>query len=226
MTQPSWVSRAVSVSLLILIYGVLAPYTFARGHRDAADAATLADCPVGGDAKRAQVRALNALKRRMQTPSAKDFDHTVTLAAMVAPGEDAGRFDTQRAVTVEGYVADVKVGGVESVNCHTHDPKFRDTHIELTLDPLHDDESKHVIVEVTPQWREALAKQDVDWQTNTLRQTLVGRWVKITGWLLYDEEHANAAANTASSGTHVWRATAWEVHPITAIEVLPAAPRP
>lgn len=185
------------------------------------DAAKLAACPLEGDAKNTAVRQLNSLKRRITTPAPADIDSQVTLAAMAAPGFDTSRFDTKRGATIVGYVADVKVGGVESVNCHTHDPKYRDTHIELTLDPLHDAESKHIIVEVTPQWRETMAAEGVDWTTPTLRAQLLGRWVKVTGWLFFDEEHANAAENTASVTNHIWRATVWEIHPITSIEVLP-----
>ncbi len=188
------------------------------------DAAILAACPTQGDAKNPRVKALNLLKRRMTVPAPSDMDNQATLAAMVAPGDDTNRFDDQKGATIEGYVADVKVGGVESVNCHTHDPKYRDTHIELTLDPLHDDETKRVIVEVTPQWREVMAGKDVDWNTAALRAELLGKWIKVTGWLLFDEEHANAAENTAPGASHIWRATVWEIHPITDIEVLPHKP--
>lgn len=152
------------------------------------------------------------------------MDSKVTLAALMAPGDDTSRFDDKRGATIEGYVADVKVGGVESVNCHTHDPKYRDTHVELTLDPLHDNETKHVIVEVTPQWRDVMAGKGVDWSTPTLRAKLLGKWIKVSGWLLFDEEHANAAENTAPGASHIWRATVWEIHPITDIEVLPHKP--
>jgi len=51
------------------------------------------------------------------------------------------------------------VGGVESVNCHTIDPAFRDTHVELTLDPMANDETTYAIVEVTPQFRQKMAQQ-------------------------------------------------------------------
>lgn len=188
------------------------------------DATILAACPMEGDAKNPKVKALNLLKRRMMTPSTADMDSKVTLTAMFAPGDDTNRFNDTKGATIEGYVADVKVGGVESVNCHTHDPKYRDTHIELTLDPLHDDETKHVIVEITPQWREVMASKGVDWSTSTLRARLLGKWVEVTGWLLFDEEHANAAENTAPGAGHIWRATVWEIHPITGIEILPQKP--
>jgi hypothetical protein len=187
------------------------------------DAQTLASCPIEGDAKDAKARALNPLKRRMTSPKTSDIDSRVTLSAILAPGDDHSRWDERKGAVIAGYVVDVKVGGVESVNCHTHDPQYRDTHIELTVDPNHDGEEKHVIVEVTPQWREVMAKDGADWSTTGLRKSLKGRWVKFTGWLMYDEEHASASTNTAGKG-HIWRATAWEIHPITKIEVLPARP--
>jgi len=193
-------------------------------YSSANDAQLLAVCPIRGDAKNLSVRALNKLKRRMSVPSPAYVDKSVTLGAMVALGDDTNRFDSGKAAIVDGYVADVKVGGVESVNCHTHDPKYRDTHIEITLDPLHDDESKHVIIEVTPQWRELMATRGIDWSTSALRKLLLGHWIRVTGWLLFDKEHASASENTAAVGNQVWRATAWEIHPITSLQVLPGKP--
>lgn len=212
---------AVLVTFLTCLEAPVASHGDGGKRAEGNDAAILAACPVAGDAKNAAVRELNPLKRRMTTPSPAELDSQVTLAAMVAPGDDTNRFYAGRGATIVGYVADVKVGGVESVNCHTHEPKYRDTHIELTLDPLHDAGSKHVIVEVTPQWRETMAAKGVDWTTPTLRAKLLGRWIKVTGWLLFDFEHADAAQNTAPGARHVWRATAWEIHPITSIEVQP-----
>ena len=213
-----------TIAAVTLCACLLAPAADAGHGRAGAgdDAARLAACPVEGDARVPSVRALNILKRRMSVPG--DIDSAVSLAAMLAPGDDTGRFDARKGATVEGYVADVKVGGVESVNCHTHDPAYRDTHIELTLDPLHDAGSKHVIVEVTPQWRATMAAEGIDWDTPALRATLRGHWVRVTGWLLFDVEHADAAANTAPDAPHLWRATVWELHPVTSIEVLPGQP--
>lgn len=208
----------------ILIY---APPSVAKQHQssNSNDVNILAHCPPGGDAKSIRIQDLNKLKRRMISPTIADIDSKVTLSKFLAPGDDTSRFDVGKGATIVGYVADVKVGGVETVNCHAHDPKYRDTHIELTLSPLHDAEAKHVIVEVTPQWREKMAKEGVDWSTQTLRKDLLGHWIKVTGWLFFDEEHANAATNTAPKGDRIWRATAWEIHPITAITKLSAKPK-
>jgi hypothetical protein len=186
------------------------------------DAQTLATCPVEGDAKDAEARQLNPLKRRMTTPKSSDVDAKVSLSAILAPGEDSNRWDTHRAGVISGYVTDVKVGGIESVNCHTKDAQYRDTHIEVVLNP-NDGEDKYLIVEVTPQWRQVLAKDGVDWTTTGLRKSLKGRWVRFTGWLFYDAEHRNAAVNSGGK-SHIWRATVWEIHPVTKIEVLPAKP--
>src|SRR5437016_2816499 len=86
------------------------------------ESAILARCPLEGDAVQAEARALNPLKRRMTVPRPSDIDPKVTLEAMLAPGDDTDRWSQQKAATITGYVQDVKVGGIESVNCHTHTP--------------------------------------------------------------------------------------------------------
>src|SRR5882724_2543528 len=131
------------------------------------DTRVLANCPIVGDTTNPRVQALNTLKRRMTLPTPAEIDPRVTLKALVAPGDDTNRWDEKRGVTIEGFVADVKVGGVESVNCHTSDPAFRDTHVELTLDTMANDETTYVIVEVTPQFRRTMAQQGLDWRTRT-----------------------------------------------------------
>ena len=181
-------------------------------------------CALEGDARSPRVRALNELKNRAAIPSARDIDSSVTMQSLLAPGADAGRFNTRRAATISGYVADVKVGGVETVNCHAALPADRDTHIELTLEPNNADEAKHVIVEVTPRWRSEMATRGEDWSTPALRRQLLGRWIEVTGWLLYDEEHEPNAEHTHRGRANIWRATVWEVHPITAMRILDRPP--
>jgi hypothetical protein len=189
------------------------------------DASVLANCPLEGDTAVAAVQHLNVLKRRMTIPSAADMDHSVTMAALTVPGDDTTRWNAAKGATIEGYVADVKVGGVESVNCHTHQAAYRDTHIELTLKPNDHDETTYVIVEVTPQVRQKMAVSGTDWSTTTLRKQLLGKWIQVAGWLLFDTEHTQNAANTNPAGKHNWRATVWEIHPITSITLLPGKPK-
>ena len=72
---------------------------------------------------------------------------------MMQPSQDdTGRFDESWAATIRLYVTDAKVGGVETVNCHATDPRYRDTHIEgNAVGPSYT--GQPMIVEVTPRWR-------------------------------------------------------------------------
>ena len=68
-----------------------------------------------------------------------------------------------------------------------------------------------------------MAKRGVDWSTPALRKNIKGRWVEVAGWLTYDSEHETAAyANDPDNavGEKNWRATCWEVHPITYLKVI------
>ncbi len=177
-------------------------------------------CTMEGDAKSAAARELNRLKNRFHAPAPTDYDHSVTLAALLAPGNDENRWDNSRAAEITGYVHDVKVGGVESANCHARDQLNRDTHIELVLDPMRAEAAKRVIVEVTPRWRAMMKEKGADWTTKALRQRLLGRWIKVQGWLLFDAEHKKESENTNPGRARNWRGTAWEVHPVTGIEIV------
>jgi hypothetical protein len=42
----------------------------------------------------------------------------------------------------------------------------------------------------------------------------------LEGWLLFDREHAGESENTAPGRAANWRATAWELHPVTKIEII------
>jgi hypothetical protein len=175
-------------------------------------------CGMEGDARSSGVRALNRLKNRYAAP--QQIDPAVTLAAMLAPGSDTGRWKVKQGAEIVGYVFDVKVGGIESTNCHARTAEQRDTHIELVLDPMTGSPSQRVIVEVTPRWRAIMAAQGVDCSTRAFRDRLLGRWIKVRGWMLFDVEHQNQSENTAPGRERNWRATAWEIHPITSIEVV------
>lgn len=188
-------------------------------------------CPPEGCATSACGQALNRLKNRTNAPAAQDIDTSVTVQAMIAPGDDQNRFDSSRGATVEGYVVKVYHGGcAESCNCNKG--AVRDTHIEIA--PRLADQSnfnRHVIVEVTPRVREMMRQQGVDWSTETLHDPtrgILGKKVRVTGWLLFDSMHERESTNTkrrahSLCGTlhnSVWRKTAWEVHPITSMEVI------
>ena len=178
------------------------------------------DCPLEGSARNEQLRELNKLKNRSSIPEVQDFDTSVSLAKMLAPGDDRDRFSTDKAAEIIGYVADVKVGGVETCNCKAKDPDHRDTHIELVLNPMSYTNIQKVIIEVTPRMRNMMKAKGVDWSTRGLRDKILGRWIMVKGWMLFDIEHEHQAENTNPGGDRNWRGTCVELHPITEMQVI------
>lgn len=177
-------------------------------------------CGPTGDSKEQYVQALDQLKNRVAPPNI--ISQSITLEEMLQPGDDRIRFRPDEGATITGYVADVLPGGMESCNCHAANLLNRDTHIILVA--AQKDAKKrrrHVIVEVTPRVR----KFHPGWTTDRLRVALKGKRVTFTGWMFFDEEHAQNSFNTAPRGSvkgntgSVWRATAWEIHPVTDISV-------
>ncbi len=178
-------------------------------------------CSPTGSAKRPQERYLNPFKNRDQLPARPDISKKITLARILVPGEDRSKYDNHMAARLTGYVASAKAGGIETCNCKAKDLAHRDTHIDIVLSPKdYGNKKRHVIVEVTPRIRKLMAARGKDWSTTTLRQTLPGHLVRFTGWMFYDTEHRPQSFNTAPGNPKDWRATAWEIHPVTNIEVL------
>jgi hypothetical protein len=174
-------------------------------------------CPACGWAIRGEVREFARLKNRTALPQVEDFDGGVSLEEMLRGGDDRGRWSEAKAGAVEGYVVSVGEGGVEAANCYSL--WRRDTHIHVAA-RADAPPREQFVVEVTPRLREWAAGRGEDWTTPALRRALVGRWCRFEGWLLFDREHADASENTRAEGEGVWRATAWELHPVTKIEVM------
>jgi len=183
-------------------------------------------CGMSGRTKIARIKALNREKNRYVTPAHQHIDGNISLRDMLRSGTDANRFRTDRAAVITGFVVSVKPGGIESCNCWAEQMKWRDTHIDIVMNPQEaSDKTRPVIVEVTPRWRAIKAKasltgtRPVDWSTPALASSILGKWVIITGWMFFDGEHADEAENTHPNGKHNWRATAWEIHPVTNIQI-------
>lgn len=165
----------------------------------------------------------NPFKNRYVFPKPDDFEAGISLEKFLDGSAVKSKFNQDKAVEVTGYVFDVKVGGTETCNCKTTNPLFKDTHIELTLNDQETEKSNRFIIEVTPRIRQKLADQGIDWTTEALKSTLKGHMVKIQGWLFYDFSHEteNFADDPDDNiGRANWRATSWEIHPITNIEIL------
>jgi hypothetical protein len=164
---------------------------------------------------------LNTLKNRVDdAPGGRYYDVDVpTLTSLPYPqgvarvqrknwdpndAEDVAQYEGTPLRAV-GYIAGVKHEGTESTNCQFSDGKYRDFHVWLTP-TAGDDRSKSIVVEVAPRVR----SQRSGWTDDALFG-LKGQKVRISGWLLMDQEHPEQIGQT--------RATLWEIHPIMHIEV-------
>lgn len=129
----------------------------------------------------------------------KDRDHWSGAAS-----EQAAQFEGT-GVRVEGYLIAAKVSGTES--CNGGSDLYHDDHVWLASSPS---QSKRdaIVVEVTPFYNE----QHPEWDIRTLN-ALARRHalVRVSGWILWDEEHGSEVGKS--------RGSLWEVHPITRIEV-------
>lgn len=171
------------------------------------------NCPSIGIALTTRARNLHRLKNRTALPEAADFDARVTLDALLVRGDDTHRWSNDRAARIEGYVIDVAYARPEATNCFS--PCRRDIHIVLST-RKDAPKTEQVVVEVTPNLRE----QRVDWSEQILQQQLVGHWCEFEGWLYFDLGHDEESENVAANRPGNWRATAWEIHPVTKITVV------
>lgn len=106
---------------------------------------------------------------------------------------------------------DVAYSRPEATNCFN--PCRRDIHIALAAKngAL---KTEQVIVEVTPNF------QSNGWSEESLQNQLVGHWCEFEGWMYFDVGHAEESENISPGKPDNWRATAWEIHPVTKITVI------
>ena len=172
-------------------------------------------CPASGIAFTEPRRALHRLKNRTEIPQTSDFDDRVTLTSLLQSGDDSDRWSAKRAARIEGYVISVFSARTELANCYWG----CDTHIHIATWPKLSPREQ-VVLETTPRIEAWAKSQGWSWSAATLKQQLTGRQVRFEGWLLFDSGHSMESENTAPGVAHNWRATAWEFHPVTKIEVI------
>ena len=175
------------------------------------------DCPSAGIGLTSRARNLHRLKNRTMFPQESDFDSGITLDALLQPGHDRNRWSTDRAARIQGEVIDVAYAGAEAANCFN--PCRRDIHI-LIAQRKGAEKNQQVVLEVTPNLRDWAAERGMDWSERKLYEQLVGHWCEFEGWLYFDVGHDEDSENTAPGKSDNWRATAWEIHPITKITVI------
>lgn len=202
--------RKSALVLCVLVYAAAAT---ARGQ-------AASPCPPRGDAKKAKIQKYNQLGARLEEPSDDDYDDTADIDALIAPGDDSLRWQNDTAVEITAFVLDVHDGGATSANCHSSDTGDHATVLDLSPGQSVSDNSHRMIAVISPQWRRIMAKNRIDWSTGAIRAKFLQQYVKIRGWLLFNPDAAARSLNTAPvAGVGVTRATAWEIHPVTGIEL-------
>lgn len=187
-----------------------------------------ATCPLqgsGGDAN------LNRLKNRWVAPSSLDIAPSITKPSDLTrlpqlgsgystlrdewPNDSfTGKISVleRKAVTVQGYLIRARREGPETVNCESR--SLHDYHLYVT--DRHDASSaESVIAEMTPRWialYPSWTGGGAGYETASIDR-LRGQEVRITGWLLYDQEHWDMVDRGQ-------RATPWEIHPVTNVQYL------
>jgi len=164
-------------------------------------------CGAKGDATQKKFQDLDSEKNRTDMP-----DSYISLSWDQLKGLPAGNHAKYEGapVQVEGFLSSrikQETGAPgESTNCHLLQPNETDWHMYLT-NQAHQTIANAIIVETTPRTRPLhhWQKSQLDHLVNTSTK------VRISGWLMYDFQHVGEI------GSH--RASVWEVHPITRIEV-------
>ena len=171
------------------------------------------NCPSVGIALTANARNLHSLKNRTSIPKETEFDARVNLNDILQPGDDSRRWPTDRAARIQGEVIDVAYARPEATNCFSL--CRRDIHILIST---HKGavRNEQMVLEVTPRFQESM----IGWSEDKLDSMLVGHWCEFEGWLYFDVGHVDQAENTAPRNPTNWRATAWELHPVTKITVI------
>jgi len=118
---------------------------------------------------------------------------------------DYAESQERRGVRLTGYLVHAKESGPES--CNGYSDSLRDYHIWVSDAPT-DEKSSGVIVEITPRWKAV----HPEWRLRLLERLAHDHAkVRVSGWLMWDEEHPDEVGRS--------RATQWEVHPVTGLEI-------
>lgn len=189
---------------------------------------TFSGCSLEGTAKSQCGQTLNRLKNRYHPPPHAAINPAITLNAILQEGDDLDRWKVTDAAELVGFVASVEPGGKqESCNCARTD--LQDIHINVVRTPEDVGTlTRYFIVEITPRMKSL----HPTWTYARVRK-LTGKWVKFRGWMLFDTMHEREAQNTRDrprqgcahiAVKEIWRATGWEIHPVTSFEALPGPP--
>ncbi|MDX6447158.1 MAG: hypothetical protein QOH71_4232 [Blastocatellia bacterium] len=194
--------------------------------------ASLDDCPVTGCGELGDA-ALNTAKNRTGNPSTvkrltldeirrmpqpSSWNTGADRASIRGPGREGA------AVSVMGFLLKAKAEGKESCNCGLSHRADTDVHLVLvskmpeakTKEAIAEVEKDSVTAEITPRVRGKNEK----WLYRNVND-LEGSYIRVTGYLMLDSKHFPQAQVLQGERLNrgLSRATNWEVHPITKLEV-------
>ena len=170
---------------------------------------------------------LNNAKNRTDVPSAgADILHVHEMVDLMEPADwltgqdrDSVSGDEGRAVRLVAFLKIVKAEtSGETCNCNLHSPADTDLHLVM-VDHKTDLEVDSVTAEITPRVRKEL--HHPNWTAAKIGG-LQNKLVRLTGWLMFDSGHAHHSHKVNAkdhAGIPLKRATNWEVHPVTKVEV-------
>lgn len=156
----------------------------------------------------------------------------------VAPAQKKPLPDLEnQLVELTGYLGVAYAGPPESTNCGSTD--FHDWHLEIfekppTRPPQAGDPTA-IVCEITPRTQNAIFHDNIKIQelagffrASDMAYEPTGhpaRKIRLTGYLLWDDEHngyADVGESVRTAGErkfhNPWRKTAWEIHPVIKIE--------
>jgi hypothetical protein len=194
--------------------------------------ASLDDCPLTGCGELGDA-ALNVSKNRTGDPSAvkgMTLDEIRRLPQPLHWNTGADRASIQgpgkegSGVVVMGFLLKARAEGKESCNCGLSRRADTDVHLALvskmpnakTKEAIAESEKDSVTAEITPRVRGKNEK----WLYRNVND-LEGSYIRLTGYLMLDSKHfpQSQVLQGERLNRNLSRATNWEVHPITKIEV-------
>jgi hypothetical protein len=196
------------------------------------DEGTINDCPITGCGELGDGR-LNTAKNQTAAPSnpaTRTLDQIRALSQPLHWNTGANRSSIQgpgqegSGVVVKGFLLKVKAEGKESCNCGLGRRIDTDVHLALvsklpdteTEVAITQSEQNSVTAEITPRVRGDNEK----WLFKNVND-LEGFYVRLTGLLMLDTKHIPQSQRLQGERLNhgLARATNWEIHPVTKIEI-------
>ena len=173
---------------------------------------------VNGSTLTAREQNLNYHKNRISIPNEVNYVYSITMQQLFDSHDDSLAFSIDNGAAIIGYIMKGNQEVAESCNCYATSSSAYDTHIYLSPIPITNATkiSDCMVMEITPYTRTL----HPTWTTKYVNDSLAGKQVKVSGWLLYDYFHTGESIGTNPNTNSPQRQTVWEIHPIVAIEKL------